>query len=601
MSTNRFDQPIESEYISQYTPIPFEQLYAIGKANNERVDKTYQDLGNQFSKWAEFRSPSAVDTKRWYDLTVGAGQQIVNELASNPDLIKTAEGRSKIQSFINSRPYTELSSLQQSREGMLERQKMNQQLALAGKYNPLWHDVDFTNYDTRQGIFNDLNPLAYKSEVDLVEPYVNNLKSAFIKSDGSYDWSGVSEARTDEQVKANMAAIYNTPEAQMHLRTLVRQGYTPEQAQQLFTDRVYRAGREFAYQNREDNEFAKIAYKYRLEHPGPGVDDAGPFYLTNSIEATGLEKFQNYKNNRLSNTPEYEKLKADLNSSDPIMRSMAQNRMKQLNANTSTKELFRDVLSKYGENKNGKISIDNVNLKYAVNDILNNFSFETKSTEYNDLLQNTIQGITTKEQNTPFGSRKIINGGESLELMSRVVSDIAGFEPVATGRNKISNALKSGKLNNMILMSSNNILSLPTTKNGQPSTNNMQAIKVAISEQDLEDLGITESDLKIAGANPITSNQTVSSTETGTMSGKVKKTNDAGLPLDNIWQKVSNTQTKTVRGGQKYWMLDLVNSIPSSDDKINAEYLNQQALKLNITNQARTGLYPKVQNEAFGF
>ena len=41
MATNRFDKPIESEYISQYTPIPFEQLYAIGKANNERVDKAY--------------------------------------------------------------------------------------------------------------------------------------------------------------------------------------------------------------------------------------------------------------------------------------------------------------------------------------------------------------------------------------------------------------------------------------------------------------------------------------------------------------------------------------------------------------------------------
>jgi hypothetical protein len=43
----------------------------------------------------------------------------VNQLAANPDLIKTAEGRSMIQSFINSRPYNELSQLQQSREGML--------------------------------------------------------------------------------------------------------------------------------------------------------------------------------------------------------------------------------------------------------------------------------------------------------------------------------------------------------------------------------------------------------------------------------------------------------------------------------------------------
>nr|DAM14786.1 MAG TPA: hypothetical protein [Caudoviricetes sp.] len=30
-------------------------------------------------------------------------------MAANPDLIKTAEGRSLIQSFINTRPYNELS------------------------------------------------------------------------------------------------------------------------------------------------------------------------------------------------------------------------------------------------------------------------------------------------------------------------------------------------------------------------------------------------------------------------------------------------------------------------------------------------------------
>ena len=88
MATNRFDKPIESDYISQYTPIPFEQLYAIGKANNERVDKAYQNLGNQFTKWSEFRSPSAVDTKRWYDLTVGAGQDIVYKLRANTCWIK---------------------------------------------------------------------------------------------------------------------------------------------------------------------------------------------------------------------------------------------------------------------------------------------------------------------------------------------------------------------------------------------------------------------------------------------------------------------------------------------------------------------------------
>ena len=39
MAINRFDKPVSNEYVSQYTPIPFEQLYAIGEANNERVDR----------------------------------------------------------------------------------------------------------------------------------------------------------------------------------------------------------------------------------------------------------------------------------------------------------------------------------------------------------------------------------------------------------------------------------------------------------------------------------------------------------------------------------------------------------------------------------
>ena len=294
MATNRFDKPIESEYISQYTPIPFEQLYAIGKANNERVDKAYQDLGNQFTKWSEFRSPSAVDTKRWYDLTVGAGQDIVNKLAANPDLIKTAEGRSLIQSFINTRPYNELSQLQQSREGLLQRQKVNQQLMLSGKYNPMWHDVDFTNYNTLDsGVFNDVAPLAYKSEVDLVKPYVDNLKPGFIRQEGAYDWRGVSSERTDQEIANNISAIYNTPEAQKHIQVLIQQGYTPEQANALFASRIYGAGREFAYEDRELNPLSKIYEEDRLEGARTGQQTAQkPFRLTESIAVTGGDAFK---------------------------------------------------------------------------------------------------------------------------------------------------------------------------------------------------------------------------------------------------------------------------------------------------------------------
>ena len=602
MATNRFDKPIESEYISQYTPIPFEQLYAIGKANNERVDKAYQDLGNQFTKWSEFRSPSAVDTKRWYDLTVGAGQDVVNKLAANPDLIKTAEGRSLIQSFINTRPYNELSQLQQSREGLLQRQKVNQQLMLSGKYNPLWHEIDFTNYNTLDsGVFNDVAPLAYKSEVDLVKPYVDNLKAGYIRSDGSYDYSGVSTDRTDEQIAKNISAIYNTPEAQMHINALVRQGFTPDQARALFTDRIYRAGREFAYEDREANEFAKLEYSNRLKaaRTSQNVSNEGPWYLTDSLEYTGLQKFNNARNYYLSNNPNYEKLKSDINSNDLVVREMASKQLRSLADSATPYNMFRDIMRKYSTEKDGKLQITNTDIDYAVNDIFNNFGYTVRNSKLNDLLSSTIQGITENEQSTPLGRRKIISGGENLNLMSRVVSEIAGFEAVDPNRNKVINALKGGKFNNMILLNNDNMITIPVVKDGQPSTANLQRIKVAISEDDIKNAGLTEDDMKKAGATIQTSKQSISESETSNLSGKTSgERSELGEQIAKKWS--SNT-TRTVRPGVKYYVLNLSNSVPTSGDDLNAEYLNQQALKLNVTGSVASGLYPDVQNESFGF
>lgn len=596
MAVNRFDKPIESEYISQYTPIPFEQLYAIGKANNERVDKAYNDLANQFSKWGEFRSPSAVDTKRFYDYTIGAAQGIVNQLAANPDLIKTAEGRSMIQSFINSRPYNELSQLQQSREGMLQRQAANQKLMLAGKYNPLWHDVNFTDYDTiNSKIYNDIAPLAYKSEVDLVKPYVDNLKSEFIRSDGSYDYLGVSTDRTDEQIAKNISSIYNTPEAQMHIQSLIKQGFSKDQANALFADRIYRAGREFAYEGREANEFAKMRYKHNLDNSQPDQD--GPWYLTESLEYNGLEKFNVARDNYLSNNPNYEKLRADINSDDQSVRQIATNQLKSIANAATPRNMFRDIMNKYGTEKDGKLQIQSDKIDYAVNDIFNNFGRVSRNAPLNDLLSNTIQGITKDEQNTPLGKRRVISGGESLNLTSRVISEIAGFESVGPSRNKVINALKSGNFNNMILMSNDYMMTLPTIENGEQSTLNLQNIKVAISEDDIKNAGLTDDDMKKAGAVVQTSKQQISDSETHNLSGKTSgEKSELGEQIAKKWS--SNT-TRTIRPGIKYYILDLTNTIPTRG--ADAEYLNQQALKMNLRGTVYSRLYPDVQNKSFGF
>jgi hypothetical protein len=119
---------------------------------------------------------------------------------------------------------------------------------LSDKYNPLWHDVDFTNDDTAQDdIFNDISPLAYKSEVDLVKPYVDNLNASFIGVSNGWIHSGVSTDRTDYEIQKNLSSIQNTPEYRKHLEILQRQGLSKEDAEYQLNNTLITAGREFAY------------------------------------------------------------------------------------------------------------------------------------------------------------------------------------------------------------------------------------------------------------------------------------------------------------------------------------------------------------------
>lgn len=615
MATNRFDKPIESEYISQYTPIPFEQLYAIGKANNERVDKAYQDLGNQFTKWSEFRSPSAVDTKRWYDLTVGAGQDVVNKLAANPDLIKTAEGRSLIQSFINTRPYNELSQLQQSREGLLQRQKVNQQLMLSGKYNPLWHEVDFTNYSTLDsGVFNDVAPLAYKSEVDLVKPYVDNLKPGFIRQEGAYDWRGVSSERTDQEIANNISAIYNTPEAQKHIQVLIQQGYTPEQANALFANRIYRAGREFAYEDRELNPLSKIYEEDRLKRARTGQQTAQkPFRLTESIATTGGDAFKlgtqayianKYRDQINSLTDQYNNA---TQSGDTLSANIFKEQLRKIynesNSYTPNK-LFNEIFKEYATD--GKLT--NIDLSNATNDILNRFAAPSPIASVNDLLQTTIPGVTSETITTPLGKYRVIANPKQLDLATDVISEIAGYKHVESGKNKFRDALKNGKLTNVILQQGGNILTLPVNKNGQVQPNSSQVITVAIPQSQLDALGITDADMVISGAKRIYNLQ-----GNTTFSGEVKdekevKKYKSARRQSDEYNPISYTSQYNMDGKVSYsgptedvyWQIELLNKLPNPQDKLNAEYLDQQAWKLSMSDSFRSELYPSTQQEAYG-
>ena len=256
MAANMYDQAAQAQFINTYVPINFGELYRIGAAQKAAVDEAAQQFGTQLQKFGEFQSPSQIDTQRYYDLTIGRQdfQNAINQMVSNPDALKDAAFRSQLQSMINSVDYGTLSNLRSSRDAMLKRQEVNQKLMLENRFNPLWHDVDFANYDTvNSKIFDDIAPLPYMSVRELVEPYVNNLKGEFLGAKNGLLWNGVTDEMTDAQLQKNLSSIQNTPQYQKYLETYQKMGLNPEQAQQQLLNEIYTAGREYTW-NKADRD-----------------------------------------------------------------------------------------------------------------------------------------------------------------------------------------------------------------------------------------------------------------------------------------------------------------------------------------------------------
>lgn len=303
MQANRYDRAAEAPIMNTYVPINFGELYRIGQAQRQAVEQAANEFTNTVSKFGEFQSPSAVDTQRYYENSLGKIRDLIDEAATNPDAMKDANFRARLNSRIANLDYATLSNLRQSREGMLARQKANQELMIKGMYNPLWHDVDFTNYNTvDSGIFNDIAPLAYKSEVDLVRPYVDNLKASFMGVKDGWIRQGVSTNRTDYEIQRNLSSIQNTPEYQKHLEVLQRQGLSRQNAEEQLNRTLITAGREFAYdQAQRDPWWIESA---KIQARAAAAAKNNPNNLLNLTEQVHMDSRRRIYENFTDMTPE---------------------------------------------------------------------------------------------------------------------------------------------------------------------------------------------------------------------------------------------------------------------------------------------------------
>lgn len=589
MAVNRFDTPVESQYISQYVPIPFQELYSIGKEYNDRVDQSLNDLNTALTEWNNFRSPSAVDTQKWYDLTLRGGEEIADRLASNPDMIKTPEGRLLIQNYINTRPYGQLRDLEQSRDQMIQRQKNIQELIKDGTFNYDWHNLDMTDYNTlKDGIFNKVNVTPFKSTAELVKPYIDGIKDSYLYTKDGYDYYGVLPQTIQNVVGSNIQSLLQSPQSVEYIKQYVRSGLSSEDAQKQYVNDLILSASKYAHANRKANPFSAMEYNRRMQGMNNYVSGEGPMYLTDAIQFTGLRKYGNSRIDLISQDPRYQAAIPLLESEDKKQQAQGKQILEELDKQyQSTQYLFRSILNRHIEEPRVDNGFSNQALKEATNDVLNNFSYPI-SGNYSELLLNTIPGISQDVQTTPIGKYKTLSNTANLDLVSDAVLKLSGYDNSANpARNKFINQLKTNGFNNAIVFGNERILTIPiVTKDGKQSSYNLQTVRVAISDDEIKQKGLDAANMMAVGASKYTIPANIS--ETSTQSGAY---NDG----QSEYEKTS--LSKTTKPGKDYWVVELVSEIPIND--IGAEYLNQSALKQNVNPTTYSGIYSDVQNQAF--
>lgn len=358
MQANRYDRAAEAPIMNTYVPINFGELYRIGQAQRQAVEQAANEFTNTVSKFGEFQSPSAVDTQRYYENSLGKIRDLIDEAATNPDAMKDANFRARLNSRIANLDYATLSNLKQSREGMLARQKANQELMIKGMYNPLWHDVDFTNYNTvDSGIFNDIAPLAYKSEVDLVRPYVDNLKASFMRVKDGWIHQGVSTDRTDYEIQRNLSSIQNTPEYQKHLEVLQRQGLSRQNAEEQLNRTLITAGREFAYdQAQRDPWWIESA---KIQARAAAAAKNNPNNLLNLTEQVHMDSRRRIYENFTDMTPE-EMNAVTRHGINVLSKDRRDAVLKQLDPSVMQDKLHNSFESVYSHTRSRNAAIDYV-------------------------------------------------------------------------------------------------------------------------------------------------------------------------------------------------------------------------------------------------
>ena len=149
MAVNRYDEAAPVEYVSQYVPIPFSELFAMTKYYGDEIKAARKELNEYAKSVGEFQSLLTKDVDSYHRIALNDNiRRIMDEAVANPNVMKSAAWRSSMAGALNSVDYASLSKLKKSAEQADLYDKLYKALAAQGKMPPGWEKVWYYTYGT---------------------------------------------------------------------------------------------------------------------------------------------------------------------------------------------------------------------------------------------------------------------------------------------------------------------------------------------------------------------------------------------------------------------------------------------------------------------
>lgn len=460
MAVNRFSTPVENQYISQYVPIPFEQLYALGKEYNNAVDKSIAGLTQYNKEWQNFKSPIKKDVEDYNKIVMNPQiKSLVEQATANPDNLKSANFRRSLQTAINNVDYASLNKLKSSAENAYNYLNTAKQLAASGRYNKDWDTVDFDTYSTlgSDKIFDEVSPIQYKNLQEIVNPYVKDIKETFYKgvdpNSGARmpftNWMAVTEKDIRDILQSRYNDIVNTPQGRMWYRDIARNimagnpNATAQDIDEAFTSAMVDASRQYIGSKPIQDTLGFNMWKYSTSLPEN--QPTATKSLTQKIEDRGQIAYQNMKTMLFNSVikPEdvekAEKLELEyenaLSSNDTVKQKQIMQEYSNLQSKYGLKDYVQSTLFK---NFTGGSMQDDIN--FVASSIITPYA-GTRETQ--TALQNMPNSFESKDD---IGLGITVTNIGDYETLDEAIMRIGNSGLVSGPSKKVQDYLKNNRI-----------------------------------------------------------------------------------------------------------------------------------------------------------